>query len=380
MTIPSIPHNAYTHTPEHHRNIMLGTLQLIFWLVFRPSAWANYVHYLDPSSGKNFYLSHLLKNQRWKQPKVLRFLIQGFFLLPLTTSLLSLLIFVGFGILSKQVVVTMTIIIVVNILGSIVLGMSGVAFGLAFGVVFGLAGGLFGIGAQTGSSASSLLGGVVLGLLGGSIASFAFGLEEGKAGKLIIGVMTGLIFGFLGSLSVGLASGLVSGLLAGLAFGLAAGVGIWVHWWRPVVMSVLMMPLHDLLYRMDRVRVGKLPSLLCKHLAFWDEWQYLPIRGLDKHLILVLERSPTEGQAALNYLSTSRQRWAAQAAQIELDARKLERCADVGAIARAHHRLSIGELVGPADILFRSFNRISEDVEAALRQNSGYRTHLGSCL
>jgi hypothetical protein len=377
MTTPSIPRNAYTHTPEQHRNIMLGTLQLIFWLVFRPSAWANYVHYLVPSSSNNFYLSHLLKNQCWKQPKVLRFLIQGFFLLPLTTSLLSSLIFLGFGILSRQVVVTITIVIVINILGSIVLGMSRVTFGLAFGVVFGLAGGLFGI-SLPGSSASSLLGGVVLGLLGGSIASFAFGLEEGKAGQPIIGVMVGLIFGLLGSLSVGLASGLVSGLLAGLVFGLAVGVGMWVHWWRPVLMSALLIPWNDLLYRIDLRRVGRLPSVLHRHLAFWDEWQFLPIWGLDKHLLLLLERSPFEGLAALDYLSTSRQRWAAQAAQIELDARRLERCTDMAAIAHVRHGtfVSFEELVGPADALFSSFNRLCEDSEAAMKQASTYNQRL----
>jgi hypothetical protein len=143
-----------------------------------------------------------------------------------------------------------------------------------------------------------------------------------------------------------------------------------------VLLSGLLIPWHFLLYRLDQVRVGKVPSLLHRHLAFWDEWQYLPIWGLDKHLLLVLERSPPEGQAALNYLSTSRQRWAAQAAQIELDARQLERCSDAGDMARMHQTLTVGELEGPADPLFRSFSRISEDVSAALSQVSAYNQRL----
>jgi hypothetical protein len=163
--------------------------------------------------------------------------------------------------------------------------------------------------------------------------------------------------------------------VGGVAIGLAISAGLWVNWWRPVLVFALLLPWHNLLYRIDRYRVGKLPCLLHRHLAFWDEWQYLPIQGLDKHLLLVLEHSPAEGRAALDYLSTSRQRWAAQSAQIELDARQLERCANVVAIAHAHYR-SLGELVGPADTLFRSFQRISEDVEAAVNQASTYNQRL----
>ncbi|MEO1209251.1 MAG: AAA family ATPase [Cyanobacteria bacterium J06638_20] len=141
-------------------------------------------------------------------------------------------------------------------------------------------------------------------------------------------------------------------------------------------MSVVSIPWHFLLYRIDEREVGKASSLLRWHLAFWDEWQVLPIWGLDKHLLLVLERSPQEGQAALNYLSISRQRWAAQVAQIELDARQIERCADAVAIAQIHHQLTIGDLEGSADPIFRTFTRISADVDAAINQSSAYNQRL----
>ncbi|MEM9088186.1 MAG: AAA family ATPase [Cyanobacteria bacterium P01_F01_bin.53] len=141
-------------------------------------------------------------------------------------------------------------------------------------------------------------------------------------------------------------------------------------------MSVMLIPWHLLLYRLDEIRLGKQPSLLHRHLAFWDEWQFLKIRGLDKHLLLVLERSPAEGQAALNYLSTGRQRWAAQAAQIELDARQLENCSSANVIGNLHKSWTVGELTGPANTLFRSFNRISSDIGAALGQASTYNQRL----
>ena len=117
-------------------------------------------------------------------------------------------------------------------------------------------------------------------------------------------------------------------------------------------------------------------SLLHWHSAFWNEQQRLPLCGLDDHVVLVMERNPREGQAAITYLTTSRQRWAAQAAQIELEARRLERCAVTKAIGVAYRFLSAGELEGPASALLRSFARVSQDVEAAVQQESAYNQRL----
>jgi hypothetical protein len=55
---------------------------------------------------------------------------------------------------------------------------------------------------------------------------------------------------------------------------------------------------------------------------------------------------------------------------------QLERCADVTAIALIHRSLTVTGLEGPVDTLLRSFNRISEDVSAALNQNSIYNQRL----
>ena len=81
---------------------------------------------------------------------------------------------------------------------------------------------------------------------------------------------------------------------------------------------------NTLLYRADQRRADCRPSLLRWHSAFWDEFQRLRLYGLDEHLVLVAERDPTEAARAMAYLATGRQRWAAQAAQVELDARRLE--------------------------------------------------------
>ena len=88
-----------------------------------------------------------------------------------------------------------------------------------------------------------------------------------------------------------------------------------------------------------------------------------------------MERNPVEGQAAINRLSTSRQR-AAQTAQIELDARSLERCTEVEAIRNAHRTLGTSEVKSPISTLLSIFSRISEDVDAGLNQGSNYNQRL----
>ena len=85
--------------------------------------------------------------------------------------------------------------------------------------------------------------------------------------------------------------------------------------------------------------------------------------------------TPSGGQAAIEYLSTTTQRWAAQAAQIELDARRLENCTDVEAISQISYYLVGGELEGPASSLLRSFRRISRDVQAAQKQKDSHTQH-----
>jgi hypothetical protein len=170
--------------------------------------------------------------------------------------------------------------------------------------------------------------------------------------------------------------GVAVGVASGVALGVASGVGLTVHLWLPAALYPFLTVWNILLYQLDKKRTGSQPSLLRWHSAFWYEWQYIPLYDLEKHVLLVMERNPAEGKAAIEYLNTSRQRWAAQAAQIELDARSLERCADVEAIRNAHRSLVISELENPAGAMLRIFSRISEDTDAALNQESVYNQRL----
>ncbi len=249
----------------------------------------------------------------------------------------------------------------------LVTGLGGsLIFGLTYGAMFGMSSGVV-FGAAAGAS---------LGLLTSVFFALMYVLTERLAGP-----WAGAIAGTLGSGggwlalviawkgSVLLWSTLLLGV-TGIFFGLA------LAWWRPILSYPFLAVWNMLLLRADGRRAAGGRCLLRWNSAFWDEHQYLPLWGLDEHLVLVMERNPTEGQAAMDYLATRRQRWAAQAAQIELDARRLERCVEVEAIAQAHRELAAGELEGPASALLRSFSRVSQDAEAALRQESAYNQRL----
>jgi len=153
-------------------------------------------------------------------------------------------------------------------------------------------------------------------------------------------------------------------------------LGLTINWWRPIVLYPFIAAWNTMLYHADDKSNGTSFSKLRYHSAFWDEFQYLPLSGLNEHIVLVAERNPTEGQAAMDYLIATPQRWAAQAAQIELDARKLERCADVQAISNVHPSLQYDELQSPISTLLNIFSRISQDVDAALNQQSSYNQRL----
>jgi hypothetical protein len=153
-------------------------------------------------------------------------------------------------------------------------------------------------------------------------------------------------------------------------------LGLGFVWLRPLLFYPFQAAWNLLLYRADEKRAAHQGSLLHRHTAFWDEHQYLPLFGLESYLVMVAERNPAEGGAAIEYLSGTSQCWAAKEAQIELDARRLQDCADAKAISLAHRHLAVGELNGSVAALLRSFSRLSRDVKAALTQESKYNQRL----
>ena len=251
----------------------------------------------------------------------------------------------------------------------------GVAAGLLVGTAVWLAGGL----SNTAALAPTAVGGLVQALAFVAFVAALFALPYVLAEK-IAGSWAGGLAGSLGS-GVGLFLFATDGAAYGpfLSFGLAGILlGLTLAWWRPVLIYPFLLTWNRLLYLLDGQRLGqdgKRP-LLRWHSAFWDEFQRLPLLNLDAYLLLVIQNNLAEGRTAMAYLTSTRQRWAAQAAQIELDARQLEQCETAVQIANVHPGLAAGDLVGPASALLRSFSRISTDVAATLQQESAYNQRL----
>ncbi|WP_235595867.1 AAA family ATPase [Mastigocoleus testarum] len=243
----------------------------------------------------------------------------------------------------------------------VVLGMAGgVVVGMAGGVLLGMAGGVVVVGMAVGVAVS--VAGSMAGMVAGSIAVNTAGMV---AGSIAVSTAEGVVFS------------VAEGVVVGVAVGVAFGVGATINLWRPVLTYPFLVLFHNILYRLDQRFTDHHLSFLHLHASFWDEYQLIPLIGLDKHLVQVMEQKPDEGQVAIDYLlSNSRQRWAVQAAQIELDARMLESSESVEFIRKVYHKLVIGELEGKASPILRIFTRISEYVDSALSQRSNYNQRL----
>jgi hypothetical protein len=161
--------------------------------------------------------------------------------------------------------------------------------------------------------------------------------------------------------------------------GVAILCGLMWTWLQPLLFYPVVAVWNGLLYRADHRRSSKRPSLLRWHSAFWDENQRLPLLGLDSHIVLIAEKNADEGELALDYISGTHQRWAAVAAQLALDAHRLEACTDVAAIGAVYRVLRNTGTSAPASSagnLLRGFIYISQDIAVALTQQTTYNRRL----
>uniref|UniRef100_UPI0035CBD959 AAA family ATPase n=1 Tax=uncultured Nostoc sp. TaxID=340711 RepID=UPI0035CBD959 len=268
---------------------------------------------------------------------------------------------------------------------------------------------------------------------GGVAFCLSFGVSLGVAYAVALGMAGGvgakidnedlILVGFLLSIPGGLGFGVAGGLVHGEGLGVAYGVtfavlfflGININLWRPIVLypslqlwnlalywleknrinqpSILLRLSHIFPYRINQrhtddtfpksilplpsqqieKRIDEYSSSLRYHSAFWDQFQRIPLYGLDKYLLLVIEYNPSEGEAAINYLNESLQNWAVQICK---DALNLRKCGDVEAIRQVHRSIEIEELENSINSVLRIFTRISQDVNAALEQRSNYNQRI----
>jgi hypothetical protein len=154
--------------------------------------------------------------------------------------------------------------------------------------------------------------------------------------------------------------------------------GLTVHYWLPVVIYPFSSIWNQILYQRDLRLLPHSRPVLIWNSVFWDEFQFLPLRGLDKHLVLVTRHDRDLGHHFLQIVSASRQHWAAQEAQLELDVLQLEELHSIDEIAKAHQRFVIGStLENPVNVIFNTFSLISQDAQVALNHTSTFHKRLG---
>ncbi|BAY25336.1 hypothetical protein NIES2100_51420 [Calothrix sp. NIES-2100] len=409
MPSPNIFHNAYTDPPQQHPNLILGSLQLLFWLFFRPAAWRNHLTFISAALD--------LASDR-KSRLLLELRIQIYLVLPFLANLTLGLMFWRLGKSAAENIavwlaygVAWSVWWHINLLltrlnpkyssmwrwewfvGSVlavsIAGVPVLTLGLSIWSpslvcslflvialrILPLKSTLFG--QHRGSLLGLALYMVLLFLL--AVILLTSDLSLWSLALVVFLEIFILISGAFGQYraSLGLAFYMILVIiLPNLGLGLAMWIlGVTINLWRPVIFYPFVTLNNILLYQLDKQRKDN-KTLFYWNSAFWDELQYIPLIGLEKHLILVIEHNPVEGKAALQYLSTSPQRWVVKPAQIELDAQSLERFTDVEAIRQAHPSLVISELESPVRTLLNIFSRISEDVDVALNQASTYNQRL----
>ncbi|HLO86741.1 MAG TPA: ATP-binding protein [Nostocaceae cyanobacterium] len=423
----------YTSTPEPFSNWLLGSLQLLFWFVFRPTAWNKYIQQTISC------ISYISSFNNLRNSKLLQSLIQFYVIIPILTNLTLGLVLWRLGESSQNLLS----IAVFNITFSIAFGLvnsmmpinttedwkfsmsfclvGGVIFGLVEGVTFGLIGGLT-FGLLFGLVLRSL-GNLGLGLIFSELGSLvfksiysmpfdsnfcvmfsiAFGMAFGVKNynlNLVTATFFTLIFSIFVAFPISKNEGL--SLSVTPVMGVVFFLGITFYIWRPIILHPLLQLWNISLYTIEKRRsfaysillkiwnilFGRinLPfgknnpknncdyfSLLHYNSAFWDECQRIPLYNLDAHLLFVIEHNPIEGNNAITFLNKSHQKWVVKIGEYAL---KFRNCEDIKSISNIHKTILIDEIEKLTDPVINIFIRTSQDIDAALNQRSNYNQRI----
>lgn len=150
---------------------------------------------------------------------------------------------------------------------------------------------------------------------------------------------------------------------------------IWSIWRGPLFFP-FQSAWNRMLFQVDLRRSSKQSSWIQWNSAFWDEHQTLRSEALVEHLVLVITRWPSVGKEMIEQVEAGPQRWAAQAAQLELELRALECCRDMDGLKEVHQRLGVLSMYGPGMDELRSFSRLSQDISATMSQSNRYHRRI----
>lgn len=155
---------------------------------------------------------------------------------------------------------------------------------------------------------------------------------------------------------------------------LVMSVGLALPRWLPLFLYPIEAVWNHVILRLDERRKERSGRLLFRNSVFWDEHQRLPLRGLEDHLLLLMERDSAAGRKAIGRVLASPQRWAARAVQVELDALRLERCTSAKLIADLTREFISADLSQSDSVnnVLRRFLAASQEVRVALNQTNRY--------
>jgi hypothetical protein len=197
-------HHTYTDAPEPHPNLFLGSLQLLFWLFFRPSAWRHHVARIEPTLRPDFCLVEL-QSAQWRHPAIRRLLVQGYVVLLALSGVLIALILVAGGVSGENVMEGVVAAMALGVTAGVAL--LDVAVGMAAGVALGRVASL--TSRQTTYSMARQIGGVIIGILMGIVV---LGVAAGvTAGALVSGMI--ILLYALGERITGSWAGIIAGIL-----------------------------------------------------------------------------------------------------------------------------------------------------------------------
>lgn len=193
-------------------HLFLANIQLLFWLIFRPSVWRDYINRIEPTLSPDFALAdlpaHCQDHSELKRLKLIAFIVQPF-CLSVLISLTLIIINLGLWFFIEQwPQIASFISNFINQLFSIIPGLSS---NLSTETAPQSA-------TQTGTQfiipfKSMILGisyGTVLGLIASIISSFMISMGFGLVIGAVGGLFTGLLFGVPGT------TGVIAGIWVGI--------------------------------------------------------------------------------------------------------------------------------------------------------------------
>lgn len=232
----TIPHNAYTDTPQPRHRFLLAGFQFFFWLLFHPSAWRNHISRVDPELRPDFSLYELTPSQ-WRNPTLLRLLFSLGTACTLSAGLLGGLNLLVLGASQGSILAGTVVSAAIGLF--LVLTVS-YGMGVTMGSVAGVAASFpimtFIMVPQIQFNILSILGigcvvGVLASLFGSVVASTT---REGETrltgrqgGPVVIGfAIGGLSLAAMSTAAFIMESPVAVGVVSGLLFGLTAGMAV----------------------------------------------------------------------------------------------------------------------------------------------------------